>query len=87
MSSDTLVGELKRRLRQALEEARLSGEQRQQAEDRAKQADEQIRAATFEEVLEACHDLACLMTVETEKSKSTQASMNNPKARSQAQIQ
>lgn len=79
MPPETRVEELERRLQEALEEAKQAKERTTQAEERATQAEEKIRSTTFEEVLKACHELACLMTVETNKAKSTQGSTTSPK--------
>ena len=62
---------------QLLEERKL----RESAEHRAEQAEDQARRTTFEELLESCHQLSQLMSVQTDKSLSTQGSVTNPKGK------
>ena len=61
------------------EEGRVQAEEgRVQAEERLAKAEEKTRTTSFEEVLQACHELACLMTVETNKKKTTKGSTTKP---------
>ena len=61
------------------EEAKVQAEEaRVQAEEARVQAEEKTRTTSFEEVLQACHELACLMTVETDKTKTTKGSTTKP---------
>ena len=75
-----------RRLRE-LAEARAEQEihhERQradQAEGRVKQAEEKTRRTTFEELLESCHRLLGSISVETDKSMSTQGSTTSPEGK------
>ena len=78
-----------RRLRE-LVEARAEQEKEQlyherqradQAEGRAKQAEEKTRRTTLEELLESCHNLLGSMSVQTDRSMSTQGSTTSPKGK------
>ncbi|KAM0794027.1 hypothetical protein BDR22DRAFT_877078 [Usnea florida] len=61
------------------EEAKVQAEEAKvQAENKLAKAKEQTRPTSFKEVLQACHKLACLMTVETNKKKSTKGSTTKP---------
>ena len=71
MSLQRQLEETRKKLQQA-EEAKV------QAENKLAKAEEQTRPTSFEEVLQACHKLACLMTVETNKKKSTKGSTTKP---------
>ena len=78
-----------RRLRK-LAEAQAEQEKKQlqherqradQAEGRAKQAEEKTRRTTFEELLESCHKLLGSVSVQTDKSMSTQGSTTSPEGK------
>ena len=77
--------ELEQMRREVMEmrEAKAQAEKREmQAEKRLKQEVERTRKTTFEEVLRACHDIACLMAVEMDRTRSTQGSTTSPKGKS-----
>lgn len=65
-------------MRQELEQERRL---RKQADSRAEQAENQTRRSTFEELLESCHCLSQSMSVQTDKSLSTQGSTTSPKGK------
>ena len=64
--------------RQRAENADGRAEQERQ---RAEQAEEQTRRTTLEELLKSCHDLSRSMSVQTDKSLSTQGSTTSPKGK------
>ena len=76
MSSDILA-QLKQIQQQVQAERRL----REQAENRAERTEIQTRRTTFEEILESCHSLSESMSVQTDKSLSTQGSTTSPKGK------
>ena len=53
----------------------------EQAKARAEQAEERTRRTTFEELLESCHSLLGSVSVETDKSMSTQGSTTSPEGK------
>ena len=67
--------QLQEERQRAKEERRL----RELAERRAEQAEDRTRRTTFEELLESCHRVSQSMSVQTDKSLSTQGSMTSPK--------
>ena len=71
----TQLAEDERRLR------KLAEAQADQAEGRAKQAEEKTRRTTFEELLESCHKLLGSVSVQTDKSMSTQGSTTSPEGK------
>ena len=52
-----------------------------EAEEELEQVQKQIRRTTFKEALEACHELACLMTVQRDWTLSTQGSTTSVKGK------
>ena len=74
--------EQERRLRkQADGRAEQADSRAEQADSRAKQAEKQTRRTTFEELLESCHCLSQSISVQTDKSLSTQGSTTSPKGK------
>jgi len=85
---DVQLREIQRQLQeerqQAKEERRLRelAERRaEQEQQRAEQAEDRTRQTTFEELLESCHRLSRSISVQTDKSLSTQGSMTSPKGK------
>ena len=66
---------------QAERRAKLAEKRVMQAVTKLQQANELARRSTFEEVLRACHDLACLMNVDMDNTRSTQGSTTSPKGK------
>ena len=67
---------------QLLQEKLRQVEQRaEQERQRAEQAEERTRQTTLEELLASCHDLFQSMSVQTDKSLSTQGSITSPKGK------
>ena len=71
--------------RQRAEQERQRAEQERQraekADSRAEQAEDQTRRTNLEELLESCHHLSQSMSVQTDKSLSTQGSTTSPKGK------
>ena len=68
----------------AEQEGHRAEQERQRAEQerqRAEQAEDRTRQTTFEELLESCHRLSRSMSVQTDKSLSTQGSTTSPKGK------
>lgn len=65
-------------LKEMTEKYRQSQDRLAKAEETNAKYEEETRPTTFEEMLQACHELACLMTVETNKKKTTQGSTTKP---------
>ena len=80
-----LLQEKLKQAEQRAERERQRAEQEKQraetADGRAEQAEKQTRRTTFEELLKSCHRLAQSMSVQTDKSLSTQGSTTNPKGK------
>ena len=69
------------RAKQAETQAKHAETQAKQAEGRAKQAEGKTRRTTFEELLESCHKLLGSVSVQTDKSMSTQGSTTSPEGK------
>ena len=71
--------------RQRAEEERrlrkLAEHRAEQERQRAEQAEDRTRRITFEELLESCHHVSQSMSVQTDKSLSTQGSTTSPKGK------
>lgn len=65
----------------ASSQLQLLQEKLRQAEQRAEQAEEKARRTTLEEFLEACQHLSQSISVQTDKSLSTQGSTTSPKGK------
>ena len=86
--ADTLLKQIQEQLHEERQRARderrlreLAEGRAEQAESRAEQAENQTRRTTFEELLESCHRLSQSMSVQPDKSLSTQGSTTSPKGK------
>ena len=74
--------EEERRLRELAEHrAEQQGHRAEQERHRAEQAEDKTRRTNFEELLETCHRVSQSMSVQTDKSLSTQGSTTSPKGK------
>ena len=83
MSSD-IYAQLKQIQQQLQDERRLREQAESRAEQqrqRAEEEEKQTRRTTFEELLEPCHHLSKSISVQTDKSLSTQGSTTSPKGK------